>query len=349
MKRVAGLLILVLVVLGAYVAWALWLPYAGFSEPRMVDIAPHSRSRVIARQLERAGVIRSATAFELWRLMHPSAVLKAGTYRFTSAAAATTVFNRLQRGDVFFYVLTVPEGYNRFDIAGAIERAGIASSAQFLDATTHVEPIRDIDPRATTLEGFLFPDTYRISPHETVAQIAAGMVTRFRQQLSQQGGVPLALRLTQTNDGEAVLLDNGQSLPLHDWVTMASLVEKESASPDERPVIAGVFYNRLRRSVPLQCDPTVIYAAESENRYTGSIHKADLRFSSPYNTYLHAGLPPGPIANPGRQSLFAAAHPVQTDYLYFVSTGHGSHRFARTLAEHDRNVAAYLRDQRQNR
>jgi UPF0755 protein len=276
----------------------------------------------IARRLAAAGAVRSAAGFELWCLLHPSQSLQAGVYRFPPGQPLSRVFDALARGHVYTISVTVPEGYNRFDIARELADLGLAGERAFLAATANPAAIRDLDPAAVSLEGYLFPATYPISPHTPIARIIAMMVARFRQEAHEDGIAPNAI---------------------HAWVTVASMIEKETAVPAERPLIAGVFDNRLRLGLPLQCDPTVIYAAILAHRYTGAIHRSDLTFSSPYNTYLHAGLPPGPIANPGHAALMAAAHPARTSYLYFVSNGHGGHRFARTLAGQQRNLRRYLR------
>lgn len=332
--RVGLILLVIVLAAGGAFLWLLRAPYARFAAPVLVPLPARSSTWAIARTLHSAGVVRSAVAFEIWALTHPGRTLKAGWYRFTGPESMQQVMERVARGDVFFYALAVPEGFNRFDIARQLERAGIAPAAPFLAATASPVLIRDLDPQAVSLEGFLFPDTYRIPPHATAETIAEMMVHRFRQEWRALGG---GVRFAASPQGTG-------PMSLHEWVTIASLVEKETAQPEERPVVAGIFYHRLRMGLPLQCDPTVIYAAQVAGRpLAGSIHAADLRFASPYNTYVHAGLPPGPIANPGRPALLAAANPVATDFLYFVSNGQGGHRFARTLAEQDRNIALYLR------
>jgi len=223
---------------------------------------------------------------------------------------------------MFVRLLVIPEGFNMFDIAGAIEQAGLGKRDEFLKvARADTALIHDLDPQATSLEGYLFPDTYRLTRTQTLHDIAAAMVHRFRQ-AAQNAGL--------TKD-------------FHTTVTMASIVEKETGAPEERPEVASVFYNRLNRHMVLATDPTVIYAALLNNRYRGTIYRSDLQYDSPYNTYRNQGLPPGPICNPGRASLQAALHPASTDYLFFVSDNRGHHNFSRTEAEHARNVAAYRR------
>jgi len=218
----------------------------------------------------------------------------------------------------------VPEGSNIYDIAAAVEQAGLGPAADFIAvAQEDVSLVRDLDPKAKTLEGYLFPDTYQFTRIDSPHDIAAAMVRRFRQEAHRIG-----------------LLGNPDT---HRIVTMASIVEKETAAPEERPLVASVYYNRLARNMLLAADPSVIYAALLAGRYRGTIYQSDLQFDSPYNTYKYSGLPPGPIANPGIASLEAAMHPSRSDFLYFVSDNNGHHRFARSPEEHARNVASYRR------
>ncbi len=291
-----------------------------------VDIAPGTGSRGISRQLENAGAIRSRYAFMALRLMKRG-TLKAGEYRFADAATMSEIYDRLRRGDIYFRVVTVPEGYNIFDVANAVESSGLATKDAFLAAVRKdVQLVADIDPHAQTLEGYLFPDTYRFQRLETPDQMAAAMVKRFRQEAQQLG--------LSTN--------------FHNVVTMASLVEKETPIATDRPLVSSVLNNRLAKDMPLMTDPTVIYAAMLQHRYRGAIYRSDLQAESDYNTYKHDGLPPGPICNPGVASLTAALHPAASKYLYFVAdpSAQGHSRFAVTLEEHNRNVQAYRHAQR---
>jgi UPF0755 protein len=234
------------------------------------------------------------------------------------------VWRRLVRGDVYARTVVIPEGYTMFDIAAAVEQAGLSTAADFLIAAKgDVLLLREIDPNAQSLEGYLFPDTYQFTRIDTAHDLVAAMVHRFRQEAQKIG-----------------LLGNADPRRI---VTMASIVEKETAVPEERPMVASVYYNRLARNMALGADPSVVYAALLAGRYRGAIYQSDLQFDSRYNTYKYPGLPPGPIANPGVASLQAALHPAHSDFLYFVSDNNGHHRFARTLEEHARNVIAYRR------
>ncbi len=299
-------------------------PYRGFRAETFVEIEPGMSSQDIASLLARQGVVRSRWAFLGVRLVHPRATLQAGEYRFGSAQTAWQVFEKIHRGEVFYEDFTVPEGSNIFDIASLLEQSDTVDPDDFLKSAADPQSIRDIDPLAPDLEGYLFPSTYRVT-HRTTAKQLCGMMTRqFRKQWTALGG--------QHNSAE-----------MHKIVTLASLIEKETAVPQERPLVAAVFTNRLRLDMALQCDPTTVYASLLENRYRGVIRKSDLASANPYNTYVHVGLPPGPIANPGASSLEAALHPAATDYLYFVAKpdGSGTHQFSSTLNEHEKAVLAY--------
>jgi UPF0755 protein len=322
--RVAAALALAIAAAAGAAWWWVHVPFAGFTEPAFVDIPKGTGTRAIAQLLAEAGAIEHPLQFWLARWMRPGARLKAGEYRFEKPASALQVLDRLASGDVFYYLLPVPEGNSVFDIAAALEREHVMTAHAFLEEVHDPRPIRDLDPQAPSLEGYLFPDTYRVTRHTTAGQLCRAMTERFRKAW-QQLGPPQA--------------------DVHAIVTLASLVEKEARLPEERPVIAGVFLNRLRLDLPLQCDPTTIYAALLEDRYRGAIHRSDLASQQRYNTYQHVGLPPGPIANPGLDSLQAALHPAETAYLYFVARpdGSGRHQFSKELAQHELAVQQYRR------
>jgi UPF0755 protein len=320
----AGFLLGVLfvtVVLAGAAAWLIFTPYGPDSEI-FVNIPSGSSVSAIGRRLESAGVVRSRYAFDLLRWVH-RATLDAGMYRFDHPEPVTDVYARIARGDVFTKTLIVPEGANVFDVAARVEQAGFCSRQQFLDAAVSQSAlISELDPGAASLEGYLFPDTYRFSPTVTATQIVAVMVRRFRQVAAQLG-----------------LSEN-----VHQVVTLASLVERETAVDADRPLVASVFENRLAKGMPLRTDPSVIYGLELKGQWRGTIYESDLSRDTPYNTYLHAGLPPGPVANAGIASLRAAMDPARTNYLYFVAAGldaQGQSRFASTLDEHNRNVEIY--------
>lgn len=332
MRKLISILLLGLVALAAWLAWALWLPLTPAAQ-KFVLLRPGYSTRRIARELKSAGVIRSADAFVLWHALHRRPSLKAGEYLFERDANVIGIHSRLARGDVYYHTVVIPEGFNMFEIAKAIEDAGLGSAEDFVKvATTGTSLISDIAPRATSLEGYLFPNTYNFTRTQSMHDMAAEMVKEFRLRANELGLIP---------PGPAQSEAAAQDIPA--VVTLASIIEKETSVPDERPEVAGVYANRLEHRIPLQADPSVIYAELLQGTYTGALHHDDMHFDSPYNTYHHAGLPPGPIANPGKSSLQAAMHPAQTAYYYFVSDGAGHHRFAATLEEHNRNVAALRR------
>jgi UPF0755 protein len=320
------LITLFLVVVLAVGGWVAWLVQAPVTPPANTSLLLHSgySTRRIAAELKKAGVIRSEIVFRFWHVLHPKPSLKAGEYRFEREATLPQVYERIARGDIYFHVVTIPEGYTMFDIAKAMEDAGLGSATDFLQiAETQTQLISDLAPEAKSLEGYLFPNTYQFTRTQSVEEMAAAMVHQFRQVAQQIG------------------LGTGSNSDVPKVVTMASIVEKETATPEERPLVASVYYNRLAQRMALDADPSVIYAELLTGTYQGSLHHADLAVNSPYNTYRFPGLPPGPIGNPGRSSLEAALHPDNSKFLYFVSDGNGHHRFARSLEEHNRNVVTY--------
>ena len=293
--------------------------YQGFREPVRLTLERGTGTRGIGQVLAEAGVIRAPWMFLATRALNSSAKLQAGEYEFTKPASVREVFSRIARGDIYHFAFTVPEGSNLFDIAKLVEEHKVAKAADFLKAAQDPAPIRDLDPSAKTLEGFLFPSTYQLSTGTTAAQLAEIMTREFRRQWGRMGkGNP------------------------HDALVLASLVEKETGAGSERKLVASVFANRLKKAMRLDCDPTVIYASILAGRYNGVIHRSDLDRESPYNTYRSDGLPPGPIANPGAAAIEAALHPAETDFLFFVAKPEGgSHVFSATMAAHNQAVANY--------
>jgi len=317
-RKFFSLLLIAIIALAAWLAWGLWLPVSP-SGRKFVLLRPGYTTRRIARELKSAGVIRSTQAFVLWHALHRRPPLKAGEYLFEHDASAINIHNRLARGDVYFHTVVIPEGFNLFDIAAAIESAGLGQASDFVKvATANTSLIADLAPQATSLEGYLFPNTYNFTRTQSMHDMAAEMVKQFRRVASELG---LNADVERT-------------------VTLASIIEKETGVPEERPEVASVYVNRLSKHIALQADPSVIYAELLQGTYGGALHHDDMRFNSLYNTYVHAGLPPGPIADPGKSSLEAAMHPAATSYYYFVSDGNGHHRFSSTLEEHNKNVAA---------
>jgi UPF0755 protein len=331
MKRLL-LLFLLPVALFAIVAVALVVRfqifadlYAGFKEPVFVEIPRGTSSRQIGQLLTDAGVLRHPLQFVALRILRPSKAPQAGEYRFAEPETAAQVFDRIVRGDIYLEEVRVPEGSNLWEIAAIVEQVGLATGKEFLAVARSGELIRDLSPNSSSLEGYLFPATYRFRRRTKAPEICHAMVDRFRKTWHELGG---------------------EASRVHETVTLASLVEEEAKRPEERPLIAAVYANRLARGMKLDCDPTVIYATLLDNRYRGlTIHQSDLASQNPYNTYQHAGLPPGPISNPGESSLRAALKPAATDSIYFVAKpdGSGGHVFSATLADHNKAVAEYRR------
>lgn len=333
MKSFLRLVVLVVLLLGGAYVFYLHTPY-GPSGETFVDIPAGAGSNGIASRLEAAGVIRSRYAFLLLRRLH-GGVLHAGEYRFDHSTDLETVYGRIVRGDVYTRTLVIPEGFNLFDIAAAVQAAGLGSGADFLAAARRdTALIADLSPGAPSLEGYLFPDTYRFSRHTTADGMVAAMVRRFRQVAAQVG---LSAGPGDTGGrGQA-----GSMGSVARTVTLASLIEKEVRLDSERALVAGVFENRIAQGIPLATDPSVIYAALLEGRWRGTIYRSDLQADSPYNTYRHPGLPPSPIANPGVAALKAALSPAHTGFLYFVADAHGNTRFSVDLKSHNEQVQAY--------
>jgi UPF0755 protein len=302
-------------------AWLVLTPF-GPSTETFVELAPGSSTTRIGSQLEAAGVVRSRFVIDLVRVWKRG-TLRAGEYRFDHPASALEVYARIARGDVYTRTVTIPEGSNLFDVAARLEQAGFGSRQDFLAAAaSETGLVTDLDPSAKSLEGYLFPDTYYLPRKATPEQICATMVRQFRTEAERLG-----------------LKDD-----LHKVVTVASLVERETAVDAERPLVASVFENRLTKGMPLMTDPAVIYGLELDGAWRGTIYRSDLTHNTAYNTYLHKGLPPGPIANPGLPSLRAAMEPASTNYLYFVAAGsnpQGHSLFSSSLDEQNHNVAGY--------
>jgi peptidoglycan lytic transglycosylase G len=305
-------------------------PYRGYAQSVVLEVQPGTPTPEVAGLLVSHGVLAHRIPFLLLhvvgRLRHRS--LKAGEYLFDRPLTPVQVYRKLIHGDVYLHPVIIPEGSDRFDMARILHQQLGMDAAAFLRVTGQPEAVRDLDPQAPTLEGFLFPDTYRFARGTSPASVALAMTQRFRHILESR--FPPELRQSPAR--------------LHQVLTLASLVEKETPAAQERPMIAGVFQRRLEARMPLQCDPTVVYAARLDHDSTpGPITAEELALDSPYNTYRNPGLPPGPICSPGEVSLRAALDPAPGKALYFVSNNHGGHVFASTLAEHQRNVARYRR------
>jgi UPF0755 protein len=327
-KRLAiALVIIVLAILGAIAARIVIAevrPYKGYSgNEQFVEIPPGAGPASIGRRLVEAGVIRDTLGFR-YELARSGAGrrLQAGEYRFDRPMTVKEVVAKIARGDVHLLPITFREGLTILEMAQVFESKGFGPAAEFVAAASDPTPIRGLDATARDLEGYLFPDTYTMARQGTAAQLVTRMVAGFEEALTPKLRADAAAR----------------GLSVRELVTLASLIEKETGKAEERALVAAVYVNRLRIGMALQCDPTVIYALQRAGRYNGNLTRADLQSDSPYNTYRYPGLPPGPIAAPGRASLEAAVRPADAPYIYFVSRGDGSHAFATTLPEHNQNV-----------
>ncbi|MGH9370819.1 MAG: endolytic transglycosylase MltG [Vicinamibacterales bacterium] len=331
MKRI--LLALLALSIGIIAVAAVWLllgaekPHKGYeASEQFVEIPPGAGPATIGRRLTQAGVVRDEISFRvaLWR-SGQARRLQAGEYRFDRPMSARQVIDTLARGEVFLRAVTFPEGLTIRQMSLIYQRAGLGTAAEFVHASQDATLIHEVDPAAQDLEGYLFPNTYTLPRTTSADQLVQKMVTAFRDALTP----------------DIVDRAAARGLTARQLVALASLVEKETGKPEERSVVAAVYSNRLKVGMPMQADPTVIYALERVGKYDGNLTRDDLRFDSAYNTYRYPGLPPGPIASPGQASLQAAADPADVPYIYFVSRNDGSHVFSTTLDEHNKNVFEY--------
>jgi len=331
MRRLAVLVVLAAMAAGAWAARQqfvrLQTPYKGYpGAEQFVEVPSGLGPQAIGRLLVEGGVVRDLTTWRLavWRSGQDTA-LKAGEYRFTEALAPAGVVAKIARGDVYVRVITFREGLSIRQMGRVYEEAGFGRASDFAEAARAADLVSALDPGARTLEGYLFPDTYALPRRASASDLVRRMIGRFESLMTP----------------ELLEAARARGMSVREVVTLASLVEKETARPDERPLVSAVYHNRLRLGMGLQCDPTVIYALELRGAFNGNLTRADLAVDSPYNTYRYRGLPPGPIAAPGREAIAAAVRPAPVDYLYFVSRNDGSHAFAKTLDEHNRNVRKY--------
>jgi len=327
-------LFLLVVILGlAAVAVGFWgrqrltTPYRGFVDAEVFVEFPSGTSvAAIADRLVAAGVIPDPWTFRISaRLSGADRRLQAGEYRFAGATSPNDVIARLSAGDVYNHPVTFPEGLTIAEMGEIFGRSGLGTPKDFVRAASDASLVAALDPDARSLEGYLFPATYSLPRRSGADAAVRAMVIGFDHAFDS------GLRAATSAEG----------LTPREMLTLASIIEKETARAEERPLVAAVYRNRLRIGMPLQCDPTVIYALMRAGRWDGNLRRVDLEMNSPYNTYRVRGLPPGPIASPGRASMDAAVHPADVPYLYFVSRNDGSHVFAKTLSEHNRNVQMY--------
>ena len=323
--------------LGLLAALALTLRYAWLHEtrdavrfageaPQELTVRPGQSAEAIGEELHGIGLVKHPALFRaLVFVRGDGARLKAGEYLFDDTLSLDGIVDKLVRGETARYDITFPEGKTFEEMADLAAAQGVDRAA-FRRAALDPAPIRDLDPEAKNLEGYLFPDTYDVTRRPVAPRLVVRMVERFRAVVES-----MRTRLAE------------RGLTLRQLVTLASIVELETGRPEERARIAAVFLNRLQKGMPLQTDPTVIYALRLAGTWDGNIRKEDLQMDSPYNTYRRPGLPPGPIASPGRDALLAVLGPADSKALYFVSRNDGTHEFNDTLAEHERAVTRYQR------
>jgi UPF0755 protein len=336
-RKPFAIIVLVIVFAGGAAAVAGWLAWERIHKPyksytgseQFVTIRQGAGSGEIGLTLLDAQVVRDARLFRaaLW-WTGQGRNLKAGEYRFDRPLSTLDVIDVLVRGDVYARRITFPEGLTIEEMAKLYESHDFGSARDFLIAAKNVDRIKDLDPGATDLEGYLFPETYALPRGTPASRLIDAMIDRFRIVYDDR------MRARTAAEG----------LTTRQVVTIASLVEKETGKADERPIVSAVYRNRLKIGMAMQADPTVVYALEKAHRYNGNIRREDLALESPYNTYKYPGLPPGPIASPGKASLEAALFPAGVPYLYFVSRNDGSHVFAQTLAQHNANVQKFQVD-----
>jgi len=330
LKRLGIFFLLVMIAAiggGWWMSRRLSTPYQGFSDPEVFVEIPRGTSVAgIAQRLADAGVVPDAFTFRIAARMSGAGLgLQAGEYRFAEPASPYDVVARIARGDVFVRPITFREGLTIKEMAPIFEKSGLGTAAEFERAASDGSLIAAIDPEARNLEGYLFPETYALPRSAGAEGAVRAMVDGFEKAFDAD------LRAAAT----------AQQMSPRDVIALASIVEKETGQAAERPLVAAVYRNRLKIGMPLQCDPTVIYALMLARRWNGNLTKQNMQIDSPYNTYRYAGLPPGPIASPGRASIEAALHPADVPYIYFVGKGDGTHAFATTLAEHNANVVKY--------
>ncbi|MFZ0447930.1 MAG: endolytic transglycosylase MltG [Desulfatiglandaceae bacterium] len=318
----AGLFFLLVISIAFGFGYYLITPPGKGGHPKVFQVREGVTLKAVARDLEAKGFIRSRVLFELWgRFKGYGSDIKTGEYLLSTSMPPSKIFNILMRGKSILYSVTIPEGYDRRHIAAVLAEENLVDERKFLALTGDPQLAEEYGFSGPGLEGFLFPDTYEFSRGLAARAVIDVMVKRFRQAVA-----PLSARIRRCG------------MSLEEVVTLASIVEKETGRSEERPLIASVFLNRLKKKMRLESDPTVIYGLKS---FTGNLRRKDLEHPSPYNTYLNRGLPPGPIASPGLESIKAVLFPARTDYLYFVSKNDGTHHFSKTLEEHNRAVRIY--------
>ena len=317
-----------LLCLALLVGWylrCLFIPIGSGKVVRNISLPAGASIKKLAEELEKQGIIRSSRHFVLAsRLTGDAKRFKAGNYRLSNAMTTTVILRKIANGETDFIRFTLPEGYSMYQAAELLQKQGIMTQEAFLNACRDRKALSTLGIKGSSVEGYLFPATYDLAHDEEPERLISRMTAHFEKMYSQiRVGAPKAGGMSR-----------------HEVVTLASMIEKEAVFPVERPVIASVFQNRLKLGMRLQSDPTAVYGVKT---FGWTVTKADILRPSPYNTYLNAGLPPGPIGNPGTDALRAVLYPAKTPYLYFVARRDGTHQFSRTLEEHNQAVRKYLK------
>lgn len=293
---------------------------------KIVTVQAGASAKKVATKLHDAGVLRSPLYFTLYvKLTGNSAAIKAGPYQFSDGMGPAEILKKLVAGDIYVWRFAVPEGYSIFQLAELLSVRKIVTKEAFLAACTDLQLMKELGLTGPSVEGYLYPSTYDLTPGSDAAAIIRQMVRQFDKEFSERFATTLKER----------------QLSRHEVVTLASLVEKEAVAPQERPLIAAVFANRLNRRMRLQSDPTAVYGRRA---FGGTVSGQEVRQVTPYNTYMIPGLPPGPIGNPSAEAIAAVLAPAKVPYLYFVAKKDGTHQFSTTLAEHNQAVARYLKN-----
>ncbi len=328
-KTIVAALMAALVLFVFCLSWFLWEynhPRDRLSPGTVFEIERGSSASLIARKLKKENIIEKKWPFlAAYRLFYPKEKLIAGEYEFNPPISVKEVLKKILRGDIILHPVTIPEGLTIAEMADLLSRKYSFNEEKILRLAKNTQLISSLDAKAQDLEGYLFPETYHIPKNTSEAELIEIMVNQFRKTFTPQWK-------ERAKEME---------MEIRDIVTLASLIEEEASVPEEKPLISSVFHNRLNLGMKLDCDPTIIYALKKKNEYHGRLRNKDLKLNSPYNTYLHNGLPPGPISNPGLESLKAALYPSKTDYLYFVSKNDGTHKFSSTFKEHQRAVIEF--------
>ncbi len=332
---IAAPAVLCFICLGASFLWLrsqLETPYYGANTPETyLDITRGANTTQIAHLLENSGILHSRIPFILYlRYKGMGHRIQAGEYLFSGEATPKEIAQRLIRGDVYYQSITVPEGLTAFETIELLARNGVGHLSEMQQALQRTDWIHELDPAAQSLEGYLFPETYRFGRKADSETAIKTMLAMFRikvEQIVKKYPLPPGWNVPQI-------------------VILASMIEKEVKTVEEAPLVASVLVNRLRKKIPLSVDATIIYAMKLAGIYEGNLSRADLEMESPYNTYIHPDLPPGPICNPGSNALRAALVPAETDYLYYVSRNDGTHQFSKDLRSHNQAVNKYQRSLR---